>query len=65
MSKWVGVVQHDKETNERLGETLINLDNVSFITCRDNLVHFTDGTEIKVNIESLVNLIDITSGGKE
>ncbi len=58
MSKWIGVVQHSFNTGERIGETLINLDNVRYIVVTKDIVSFVDGTNIKVNRESMKVLLD-------
>lgn len=58
MSRWVGVVQHNPITGDRIGETLINLDNVISISIAENLVVFNSGY-IKVNDDSIEHLIEI------
>jgi hypothetical protein len=58
MSKWIGVVQHSFNTGERIGETLINLDNVRYIVVTKDIVSFVDGTNIKVNRENMKVLLD-------
>ena len=58
MSKWVGVVQHDFATGTRIGETLVNLDNVAFIGVTTDTISFIDGLLIKINRESTKMLLD-------
>lgn len=59
MSEWIGVVQHDAMSNKRIGETLINLDNVAFIGVTEDTVSFLDGKFIKINKESTKMLLDV------
>lgn len=40
---WVGVVEHNVNTNKRIGETLINLDNVIRISVVEDLIFFEGG----------------------
>lgn len=59
MSRWVGVVQHNLLTGDRIGKTLINLDNVDYIeTTRDVLV-FNSGEHVKINRESMVHILEL------
>ncbi len=58
MSKWIGVVQHDFDTGERLGETLINLDNATVIKVTENVIEFNSGSAIKINNGSMETLIE-------
>ena len=58
MSKWVGVVQHDFATGTRIGEVLVNLDNVTFIGVTTDTISFIDGKFIKINRESTKMLLD-------
>lgn len=59
MSKWIGVVQHDALSGERIGESLVNLDNVTFIGVTTDTISFLDGTYIKINRESTEMLLDV------
>ena len=59
MSDWIGIVQHDDISGKRIGETLINLDNVKYITVTECTVHFCDNSSIKVNRESMEMLLDV------
>ena len=58
MSKWIGVVRHEI-TGERIGEALVNLDNVAFIGVTTDTINFLDGTFIKVNKESTKMLLGV------
>ena len=59
MSEWIGVVQHDVISGKRIGESLINLDNVAFIGVTEDTVNFLDGKFIKINKESTKMLLDV------
>ena len=56
---WVGVVQHDSQTNNRLGEVLINLDTVTDIAIQCDVIHFVDGSYIRVNEASMKHLLEV------
>lgn len=58
-NEWIGVVRHDFETGKRIGETLINLNNVTHIEVCENLIWFNGGEFIKVNKESIKMLLDV------
>lgn len=60
MSRWVGVVQHDIHSDKRIGETLINLDRVDYISVTENIICFEE-YQIKVNKDSMKYLLDIIS----
>ena len=56
---WVGVVEHDYTTGKRIGETLINLDNVTHIEVTKNLICVNSGLVIRVNDESMIHLLEL------
>ena len=59
MSEWIGVVRHDATSGARIGETLVNLDNVAFIGVTTQTISFLDGSFIRINEESTKMLLDI------
>lgn len=65
MSKWVGVVQIDMQTRRRIGDAVVNIDNVYCLCCADDTVHFVDGWIIKVNPESMKTLLEEIKGETE
>lgn len=56
---WVGVVEHDYTTSKRIGETLINFDNVTHIEVTKNLICVNSGLVIRVNEESMIHLLEL------
>ena len=58
-SQWIGVVEHGVYSGERIGEALINLDNVEYISVAQNKVYFVDHSCISINTESMKVLLDV------
>lgn len=58
MSRWVGVVQHDFITNDRMGETLVNLDKLEYIQVTQNTLVFGSAF-IKINTESMKHILEL------
>ena len=56
---WVGVVEHNYSTGKRIGETMVNLDNVTHIEVTENLICTTSGSVIRINNESMVHLCEL------
>ena len=59
MSKWIGVVEHNNFSGTRIGETLVNLKNVTAIHVTENTIEFVGGKYITVNKESMKMLLDV------
>ena len=64
MSNWIGVVQTQivegasKIEERRIGETLINPENICCISVCENAIMFNGGSWITVNTESMKHILE-------